>query len=93
MASWALMMINGKTNKPQRQPSRDDRAAVCGCGIDQAKDRPGGDFLQRPDKDRQPKDAVDDRRHPCQIVDIGLDQAVDPALIGVFFQVDRGANS
>ena len=58
-----------------------------------AKDRTAGERLQRAHEDRQPQDAINDRRHPGQIVDIGLDERLmRDCAIGIFFQVDRRAN-
>ena len=47
---------------------------------------------ERPDEQRQAEDAVDDRRHPRQVGDVGLDHPLEPARRGVFFEEDPGAD-
>ena len=45
-------------------------------------------------EERQAEDAVDDRGHRGQVLDVDLDQAVPPALaVGVFLEVDRGGDA
>ena len=84
------MIRIGRIEQRHGQPGGKDGAPV--AGIQRQKAAP---LVRRPTahKDRQPKDTINDGGHASQIVNIGLDDAVDQAAVGIFFQVDRCANA
>ena len=71
------MMTMRQDQQGQRQGAREQRRAEA----------------HEPHEQGQPEDAVDDRRDAREIADVGLEQAIEPAVAGVLDEVDGGADA
>src|SRR5829696_7425639 len=95
--TYCLLRVDNNDRKYKQaegQTRGEDGASIrCGRTVDKSEHGPTGERFQSPHKDRKAKHPVDNGWNTSKVIDVGLNDAVEPVVGRILFQINCRAHT